>query len=104
MFPGAVLSWWVYFTDRLAGDSHRQAMIDTLAAMEGWSSTLNFSPHVGRAAHDALGHGAAAYKRRCLTSRAVLRFHIPLIDPDVRVSRAPLGLIDVADIHLLLEL
>jgi hypothetical protein len=28
---------------------------------------------------------------RCLTSRTVLRFHIPLIEPDVRVSRIRLS-------------
>lgn len=30
---------------------------------------------------------AAHFVWRCLNSRSVLRFHIPLIEPDVRVSR-----------------
>jgi hypothetical protein len=62
MYRGAVVSWWVYGGDRLAGDSHKQAIIDTLAAMEGWSSALNLSTYAERAAHDALGDSAAADK------------------------------------------
>ena len=29
---------------------------------------------------------------RCLTSRTMLRFHIPLVEPDVRISRIRLPL------------
>ena len=32
-----------------------------------------------------------AFVRRCLSSRALLRFHTPLIEPDVRVSRIRLS-------------
>ena len=30
---------------------------------------------------------AGPFVRRCLTSLTMLRFHIPLIEPDVRISR-----------------
>ena len=34
---------------------------------------------------------AGAFASRCLTSPAMVRFHIPLIEPDVRVSRIRLS-------------
>ena len=34
---------------------------------------------------------SASFVRRCLTSLAMLRFHIPLVEPDVRVSRIRLS-------------
>jgi len=41
------------------------------------------------------GLGAAyplpAFRFRCLTSRTMLRFHIPLIEPDRRISRIRLS-------------
>lgn len=54
MFRGAVISWWVYCTDRLAGDTHKVALIDTLAAMQGWAKSTNLSTYVNQAIADAL--------------------------------------------------
>ena len=42
---------------------------------------------------------AAPFVRRCLTSRTVVRLHIPLIEPDVRFSRIRLSDKDYAFAH-----
>ena len=34
---------------------------------------------------------SAPFVRRCLNSRSVLRFHVPLVEPDVRISRIRLS-------------
>ena len=34
---------------------------------------------------------SAPFVWRCLNSRSVLRFHIPLVEPDVRISRIRLS-------------
>lgn len=62
MFRGAVISWWTYCSDRLAGDSNKQALIDTLQAMQAWAKATNMSTYISAASTDFLGSGPGADK------------------------------------------
>lgn len=62
MFRGAVISWWTYCSDRLAGDTNKQALIATLQAMQAWAKATNMTTYINMSASDLLGSGAAADK------------------------------------------
>jgi hypothetical protein len=54
-YRGAVISWWVYCSCRTGGDSHKQAVLDTLAAMQAWSNAMDLGSAVGNATSGQVG-------------------------------------------------
>lgn len=54
-FRGAVISWWVYCSFRTGGDSHKQAILDTLNAMKAWTDSMDLATAFGNITSDQLG-------------------------------------------------
>jgi hypothetical protein len=62
MFRGAVTSWWVYSSQRLEGDEHKEAIINTLKQMDYWAGAMSLTPYVQRGVTDLTGNAQAGDK------------------------------------------
>jgi hypothetical protein len=62
MFRGAVTSWWVYSSQRLEGDEHKEAIINTLKQMDYWAGAMSLTPYVQRGVTDLTGSAQAGDK------------------------------------------